>query len=132
MAGLFGKEHKRGVLKGIEGKGGVFGKNTIFFLVTQGNRVGRQLAGTPGAGVPGHGGGRGEGEAGEGNEGDLFPTSAWAGAQRGGGSTAAAVAAALRGSWRWRAARRPIYRPSEAGGRGAVAGGRRPAALRGN
>ena len=29
MAGLFGKEHKRGVLKGIEGKGGGYGKNAL-------------------------------------------------------------------------------------------------------
>ena len=40
MAGLFGKEHKRGVLKGIERKGGVFGQFALsfFYLRTEQSR----------------------------------------------------------------------------------------------
>ena len=52
------KNIRGGFLKEYKGREGVFGKNAIFFLLTQGNRGGGQLAGAPSAGVPGHGGGR--------------------------------------------------------------------------
>ena len=79
----------------IRGKVGGFGQKALLLsLPMLENRGGaarrrRRVAGGARAAALGLGGGHGEGEMGEKTSGNPFPTLIWAGAQRGGRSTAA-------------------------------------------